>query len=93
MSLVDPSWPEGARRLIESQQAIIDALNTMVRRQAEKIEKLEQRVSDLEAKLEKAQRSGKRQAAPFRKAPKKNPKRPGRKSGKDHGGTNHRAPP
>ena len=54
--------------------------------------KNEKRISELEAKvkqltelLEKSQRSGKRQAAPFRKKKKKDPKKPGRKKGDDYG--------
>jgi transposase len=49
----------------------------------------------LHAALEEARRGGKRQAAPFRKAegPKPDPKKPGRKSGDDHGQHAHRAAP
>lgn len=63
---------------------------------------LEQRVSTLEARvksltqqLEQAVRAGKRQAAPFSKGPPmKEPKRPGRKAGKQYGAKGHRpAPP
>lgn len=55
---------------------------------------LEGRVADLEAKLETALRSAKRQAAPFSKGePKKRPKTPGRKSGEQHGQHGHREPP
>jgi len=57
---------------------------------------LEQQVAKLTAALEAALRSGKRQAAPFRKAggPKPDPQPPGRKSGEDHGPHAHRlAPP
>lgn len=64
------------------------------------VAKLEREISQLQAercallaerkwlrgKLQKARRAGKRQAAPFSKGePKKNPKRPGRKSGADYG--------
>ncbi len=48
----------------------------------------------LRALLEQAYRDGKRQAAPFsRGAPKPNPKRRGRKCGKDHGPHAHRPQP
>jgi transposase len=59
------------------------------------IARLEARVRDLEQKLEAALRSGKRQAAPFRKVggPKLAPKPPGRKSGEGHGPHVHRATP
>ena len=61
----------------------------------QKIAQLEARLRDLEQKLEAALRSGRRQAAPFRKVggPKLQPKPPGRKSGDDHGTHAHRATP
>lgn len=42
-------------------------------------------INALQARLDKVEREGKRQAAPFRKKPKADPKKPGRKSGEDHG--------
>ncbi len=52
------------------------------------------RVAELEKLLENSRRSGKRQAAPFSKGdPAEEPKRPGRRSGKDHGRHGHRAVP
>ena len=62
---------------------------------------LQRRVAELEAQvehltrlLEQQQRAGKRQAAPFAKGlPKPNPKKPGRKAGKDYGSKAHRPPP
>lgn len=61
----------------------------------QKIAQLEARLRELEQKLQEALRSGKRQAAPFRKVggPKLQPKPPGRKSGDDHGPHVHRATP
>lgn len=48
--------------------------------------RLQARIVDLEARLEEAQRAGKRQAAPFSKgAPKRHPRRPGRKPGSAYG--------
>jgi transposase len=47
----------------------------------------------LEQRLEKVEREGKRQAAPFRKKRKADPKKPGRKSGDDHGKHHRRAVP
>jgi transposase len=54
---------------------------------------LEKRVAELTAALEAAQRAGKRQAAPFRKAdgPAAEPKKPGRRKGRRHGLHRHRA--
>lgn len=50
------------------------------------VAKLTVRVEQLMKLLEEKNRSGKRQAAPFSKGePKKNPEKPGRKSGDDHG--------
>ena len=62
---------------------------------------LQRRVAELEAQverltrlLEQQQRAGKRQAAPFAKGPPTpNPKKPGRKPGKDYGTKAHRPPP
>ena len=55
--------------LLEQQQAIIDMLV--------------KQVELLTARLEKVEREGKRQAAPFRKKRKADPKKPGRESGDD----------
>jgi transposase len=62
---------------------------------------LQQRVRDLQAEnerlrrqLDEAARAGKRQAAPFAKGqPADQPKKPGRKPGKDYGPKAHRQPP
>jgi transposase len=62
---------------------------------------LQRRVHDLQAEnerlrrqLDEANRAGKRQAAPFAKGqPKLNPRKPGRKPGKDYGTKAHRQPP
>ncbi len=57
-------------------------------------ERLQARVGKLEGQLEEARRAGKRQAAPFsRGEPKSAPRRPGRRSGEDHGKHGHREPP
>jgi transposase len=59
-----------------------------------RVAQLEALVQDLTRRLEEALRAGKRQAAPFRKGPPKpQPKRPGRKSGEQHGTHGHRPPP
>lgn len=64
------------------------------RKLAARVAQLEALVEKLQAALEQSQRSGKRQAAPFRKtkqaAP---PKKPGRKPGDEHGDHAHRAIP
>lgn len=67
-----PRCPELERRIAE--------LEGMVRA-------LTEQVAKLTAELDEARRSGKRQAAPFRKQdkPKAKAKKPGRKSGKRHG--------
>src|SRR5207244_967766 len=55
---------------------------------------LEARVAALEALVEQLRRGGKRQAAPFAKAPPKaDPKKPGRKGGDDYGVKARRALP
>jgi transposase len=56
--------------------------------------RLRARVAKLEGELEEARRAGKRQAAPFsRGEPKQRPRRPGRRSGDEHGRHGHREPP
>ena len=57
-------------------------------------DKLREENTGLRKALEEARRSGKRQAAPFSKGkPKKNPRRPGRKAGKEHGPSSWRPAP
>ncbi len=64
-----------ARPTYKQLEALVRALET-------RNSKLEVRIVQLEAFLEKATRAGKRQAAPFSKGPPKDkPKKPGRKSG------------
>jgi transposase len=59
-----------------------------------RVAELEAQVERLTRLLEQQQRAGKRQAAPFAKAPPKpNPKKPGRKPGDDYGTKAHRAVP
>lgn len=63
----------------------------LIAKQAMHIKDLEARIRELEQKLEEAQRSGKRQAAPFSKGePKAKPKKPGRKRG--HSGAHRPIP-
>jgi transposase len=58
------------------------------------IEALQQRVAELEKRLDDLERARKRQAAPFSKGqPLARPKKPGRKSGDQHGDHAHRPPP
>lgn len=57
-------------------------------------ERLQARVAKLEGELEEARRAAKRQAAPFsRGEPSGNRRRPGRRSGEEHGRHGHREPP
>jgi len=59
-----------------------------------RVTQLEARVAELEQLLEKATRAQKRQGAPFSKGtPKPDPKKPGRKPGKDYGPKAHRPLP
>ena len=65
--------------------------NQLLRRQ---VEALLAENARLQALLDRTQRAGKRQAAPFRKGPpKSDPKTPGRKSGDAHGNHGHRPLP
>ena len=60
----------------------------------ERVAALEERIADLLAKLEEAQRQGKRQAAPFSKGKlQSQPKKRGRKPGSSYGKKAHRPPP
>lgn len=60
----------------------------------ELVAQLQQTVRDLQQRLDEAERSAKRQAAPFSKNnPKDKPKKPGRKKGERHGKHGHRPPP
>jgi transposase len=71
-----------------------EQLLDLVQQQQRQIEALTAEVSRLRAELDAARRAGKRQAAPFRKGPPTaQPKRPGRKSGDQHGTHGHRPPP
>lgn len=55
---------------------------------------LRNRVAELQALLEAAERKAKRQAAPFSKdKPKQRPRKPGRKAGRRYGKKAHRLPP
>jgi transposase len=58
-----------------------------------RVAELERAVERLTTALDEARRAGKRQAAPFRKSggPKADPKKPGRRSGDEHGPHAHRA--
>jgi transposase len=70
-----------------------DELLALVESQRQEMERLRARVDELTRALEAAQRQAKRQAAPFsKKAPKPNPRTPGRKAGDQHGSHGHRPP-
>jgi transposase len=59
-----------------------------------RVSQLESQVERLTNQMHQAQRAGKRQAAPFAKGPPAGqPKKPGRKPGKDYGPKAHRQPP
>ena len=57
------------------------------------IQQQQEQINRLEQRLEKVEREGKRQAAPFRKKRKVNPQKPGRKRGDDHGNHHCRMAP
>lgn len=63
-------------------------------RMARRVTELTAQVEQLRAQLDEARRAGKRQAAPFSKGKlQAEPKKPGRKPGKDYGTKAHRPPP
>ncbi|MCA1677600.1 MAG: IS66 family transposase [Actinobacteria bacterium] len=88
---------DGLRWLLAFSSSVLtenERLIGEVARLAGENERLRARVGKLEGKLEEARRAGKRQAAPFsRGKPKSAPRRPGRRSGEEHGKHGHREPP
>jgi transposase len=86
--------------LLVSQEPTYDELAVEVRRLAVENAELGERVVALEAEnarlgslVEELRRAGKRQAAPFAKPRKQNPRRPGRKAGERYGRHGRRRPP
>lgn len=72
--------------------------NGALRRQRDRLARanarLKEKIATLQAALERTRRAGKRQAAPFSKgAPKKRPRRPGRRAGREYGLKARRPPP
>ena len=57
------------------------------------IEQLQAQIKIMQDRIDKLERESKRQAAPFRKPTKTNPKKPGRKPGKDYGSHRRRQEP
>jgi len=85
-------------RMKRATERLKEKLLRLKERFEKRIAALKQRFREEKAKLkallDKARRSGKRQAAPFSKGPpKKKPRRPGRRSGKRHGRHGHRPVP
>jgi transposase len=68
-------------------------LDAMVRQLADRNAELTAEVARLSAMVEELRRAGKRQAAPFSKGRKENPRRPGRKAGEAYGRHGRRRPP
>lgn len=66
----------------------------VIARLEQRVSELMERIAELERRLDEKERAGKRQAAPFSKGPPKpRRKKPGRKSGEEHGPHAHRPPP
>ncbi|MEA2130243.1 MAG: transposase [Solirubrobacteraceae bacterium] len=88
---------DGLERLAARCSALVEENEQLwgeVGRLAGENERLRARVGKLRGLLEEARRAGKRQAAPFsRGEPKREPGRPGRRSGEEHGRHGHREPP
>lgn len=77
-------------------ESVVGRLEKALAERDEMLAESRARIAELERLLEESRRSGKRQAAPFRRGdePIDEPKRPGRKSGSEHGRHGHRlAPP
>lgn len=79
---------------IQQLQAENEELRQRVAEQDRLIAQLQQTIRDLQQRLQAAERTAKRQAAPFsRGTPNPEPKKPGRKAGDQHGRHGHRPPP
>jgi transposase len=91
---MDPTYDE-LRRENEALRRENDVLRRENQLLSRRVADLEAQVERLTKLLEDAQRQGKRQSAPFRKAegPVSEPKKPGRKKGRRHGRHEHRAIP
>jgi transposase len=75
-------------------ERVVARLETALAERDVMIAEREARIAELERRLEEARRSGKRQAAPFRRGdPQEEPARPGRKAGEAYGRHGHRLPP
>ena len=85
---------EEARRRAEEAERLVAELDRQAKRLEREKARLASEVEDLRKQLFEAQAAQKRQAAPFSKgAPKNQPKRPGRKSGKAYGKRSRRPTP
>jgi transposase len=72
----------------------LEELREENRQLREQLAQRDRLIKQLQKRLDEAERSSKRQAAPFSKGePKPDPKKPGRKNGKQHGKHGHRPPP
>jgi len=96
----DPSPSSDAGSIAELTAAVvrlearISELTETLAARDESLASRDARIAELEKLLEDSRRSGKRQAAPFSKGgPTDEPKRPGRRSGENHGRHGHRAAP
>ena len=76
-------------------ESVVARLEKELAERDEMVAERDRRIAELEKLLEDARRSGKRQAAPFRRRdePIDEPRRPGRKSGVAHGRHGHRMAP
>jgi transposase len=76
-------------------EAVVARLEKALAERDEMVAERDRRIAELEKLLDDARRSGKRQAAPFRRRdePIDEPRRPGRKSGEAHGRHGHRMAP
>jgi transposase len=76
-------------------ESVVTRLERALAERDEMVAERDQRIAELEKLLDDAHRSGKRQAAPFRRRdePIDEPRRPGRKSGGEHGRHGHRMAP
>jgi transposase len=95
LKVFDPvSVPLCVLEELQQLRADVEQLRQENERLRQENERLRRELEEARARLDQAQRSSKRQAAPFSKGPPKpQPKTPGRKSGQAHGRHGHRVPP
>lgn len=95
IKVCDPvSVPVSVLSELHDLRALVERLRQEIKTLRQDNERLQGKLHEALSDLDQAKRQSKRQAAPFSKGPpKREPKKPGRKSGSAHGRHGHRLPP